>query len=90
MSTEAGVLLRAVQNGERLSMPQSRPMTTIGARVHELRVPDGDLTWRVVYRVDPDAIVIADVFAKKTSKTPKAVLNTCRTRYARYDANARG
>jgi predicted XRE-type DNA-binding protein len=30
---------------------------------------DEGLTWRIVYRVDPDAIVIAEVFAKKTAQT---------------------
>lgn len=34
---------------------------------HELRIVDQEVTWRIVYRVDPDAIVIAEVFAKKTA-----------------------
>jgi phage-related protein len=38
-----------------------------------------------VYRVDPDAIVIAEVFAKKTAKTPAAVLDACRRRLKEYD-----
>ena len=44
-------------------MPQSRAMTTVGPRCHELRVVDQQVTWRIIYRVDPDAIVIAEVFA---------------------------
>jgi phage-related protein len=81
----AGYLLRELQAGKGLSMPHSRPMPTIGARCHELRVIDEGVTWRIVYRVDPDAIVIADVFAKKTAKTPAAVLDACRRRLKEYD-----
>ncbi len=87
---EAGVLLRRLQRGDRLTLPHSRPMPTIGPRCHELRLPDADVTWRIVYRLDPDAIVIADVFAKKTQATPKAVLDTCRRRLRQYDDAVRG
>ena len=66
-------------------MPDSRPMPAIGARCHELRVVDEGVTWRIVYRVAPDAIVIGDVFAKKTAKTPAAVLDACRRRLKEYD-----
>ena len=55
---EAGFFLRQLQNGERLSMPTSRPMPSIGARCHELRIDDEHVTWRVVYRIDEDAILI--------------------------------
>jgi hypothetical protein len=51
----------ALQNNERLSMPHSRPMPSIGRRCHELRINDGDLSWRIVYRVDGRlAPVVAD------------------------------
>jgi len=83
--TETGVLLRRLQTGQTLSMPHSRPMPSIGRRVHELRVTDGDATWRVVYRIDVDAIVIADVFSKKTSATPKTVIEACKRRLKAYD-----
>jgi phage-related protein len=39
----------------------------------------------VIYRIDADAIVILDVFAKKTRATPKAVIATCRKRLKEYD-----
>ena len=42
-------------------MPHSRPMSIIGPRCHELRIPDATVTRRIVYRTDSDAIVIADV-----------------------------
>jgi phage-related protein len=82
---EAGFLLRKLQIGEKLSMPQSRPMPTIGRRCHELRITDKDVTWRVVYRIDTDAIVLLDVFEKKTSKTPKKVIDVCKDRLRDYD-----
>ncbi len=88
----AGVLLRRLQRGDTIAMPDSRPMPSIGARCHELRIDDAvaDKTWRVVYRLDPDAIVIADVFAKKTQRTPKRVLDNAKRRLRRYDQAAGG
>jgi phage-related protein len=82
---ETGFLLRRLQQGERLRMPQSRSMPSIGSRCHELRINDADTTWRLVYRIDPDAIVIAEVFAKKTEKTPKEVIEACKKRLKEYD-----
>ena len=83
---EAGLLLRQLQRGEKLSMPHSRPMPTIGRRCHELRVPDEDKTWRIVYRIDHDVIVILEVFAKKDRTTPRSVIDTCKKRIKDYDA----
>lgn len=52
----AGYLLRLLQRGETLSsMPESRPMPDVGPRCHELRIDDQNVTWRIVYRIDPDA-----------------------------------
>ncbi len=82
---ETGYLLRELQRGKSLSMPHSRPMPAVGERCHELRVIDKGVTWRIVYRVDPDAIVIVEVFAKKTAKSPAAVLDACRRRLKEYD-----
>ena len=45
----------------------------------------GDSTWRIVYRTDSDAVIIAEVFQKKTSQTPKRVISTCRARLREYD-----
>ncbi|MHB8837583.1 MAG: type II toxin-antitoxin system RelE/ParE family toxin [Gemmatimonadaceae bacterium] len=82
---EAGRLLRDLQNGALLVFPDSRPMPVIGARRHELRVCDATGAWRIVYRLDRDAVVIAAVFRKTTEKTPLAVMRTCRQRLRRYD-----
>jgi phage-related protein len=82
---EAGYLLRRLQQGYRLGMPQSRPMPIVGARCHEMRVVDAGVTWRIVYRIDADAIVIGEVFSKKTSTTPRSVIEVCRRRLREYD-----
>ena len=66
-------------------MPHSRPMPSIGARWHELRVNDRGRTWRIFYRLDPDSVVIAAVAEKKARKTPKSLLGLCRRRPAQYD-----
>jgi phage-related protein len=87
---EAGVLLRRLQQGETLSMPHSRPMSDVGPRCHELRVVDEDRTWRIIYRIDVDAIVIAEVFRKSTRQTPGHVIETCRRRFRMYDAATGG
>lgn len=55
-------------------MPHSRPMPEIGRRCHELRIVNGEHTWRIIYRLDPDAIVIVEVLSKKTRKTPPHVI----------------
>jgi phage-related protein len=81
----AGFLLRRLQRGDKLSMPHSRPMPTIGPRCHELRIVDGGSTWRIIYRADNDAVVIVEVFQKKTSKTPKRVISNSKTRLREYD-----
>ena len=83
---EAGLLLRRLQRGEALSMPHSRPMPSVGKRCHELRIDDTGRAWRIVYKLDPDAIVILAVFEKKTQRTPQRVLAACRRRLADYDA----
>jgi phage-related protein len=82
---EAGYLLRLLQQGAKLTMPHSRPMPSIGGGCHELRINDQSKTWRVIYRVDFDAVIIAEVFEKKTQQTPKNVLDTCHKRFSEYD-----
>ncbi|RYZ83293.1 MAG: hypothetical protein EOP06_20245 [Proteobacteria bacterium] len=61
-------------------------MQSIGAGVHELRINDEHETWRIIYRIDPDAILIAEVFSKKTQETPQNVIDACKSRFKRYDA----
>lgn len=40
-------------------------------------------------RVDSDAVVIVDVFSKKTRTTPSKVIQACRERLRRYDETTR-
>ncbi len=82
---EAGVLLRRLQKGDSLSLPYSRPMPSIGLRCHELRINDKEKNWRIIYRIDDDAIIVLDVFAKKTNKTPKDAIERCQKRLKVYD-----
>jgi len=86
---EAGLLLRRLQQGEKLSLPHSRPMSDIGSRCHELRVRDENRDWRIVYRIDEDRILIIEVFNKTTRQTPNSVVKVCQRRIADYD-RARG
>lgn len=84
---EAGGLLGRLQQGELIGLPHSRPMPSVGSRCHELRIQDEGRNWRIVYRIDADAIIV-DVFHKTTQKTPKHVIDTCQRRLTLYDAAA--
>ena len=82
---EAGYLLRLLQRGESISLPHSRPLSSIGSNCHELRINDVSGTWRMVYKVAVDAIVILEVFSKKTQSTPREVVDVCRKRLRLYE-----
>jgi phage-related protein len=84
---EMGMRLRDLQEGLKLSVPQSRPMPGIGPRCHELRVNDAEHAWRLVYRIDRAAIVVLEVFDKKEKKTPAQVIQSCKRRLAIYDGS---
>ena len=60
-------------------------MPEIGRHCHELRIEDQTQTWRIIYRVDPDAIIIAEVFDKKTKKTPPEVITISQKRLKAYE-----
>lgn len=83
---EAGSLVRLLQEGDSLGIPHSRVMPSIGPRCHELRVRDENRIWRIVYRIDSDAILIVEVFAKTTRKMPPSVISACRRRLSLFDA----
>jgi len=85
---EACFLLRQLQKGLHVSMPASRPMPLIGERCHELRINDKHSHWRIVYRIDTDAILILEVFSKKTGTTPKTIIDMCKQRIRQYDSIA--
>src|SRR4051812_28260607 len=82
---EAGTLLRLLQEGESLEFPAARPMPGIGPGCGELRVRDEEHNWRIIDRADPDAVVVVEIFQKKTRQTPKAVIDLCKKRFREYD-----
>lgn len=59
---EAGMLLRLLQEGVGLRMPQSEPLPDVGRRCGALRVRDADHNWRIMYRIDSDAILVLEVY----------------------------
>ncbi len=84
---ETGVLLRQLQESESLGLPHSRPMPSIGTHCYELRIRDADKNWRLIYRIDDDAILIVEVFNKTTRATPKNVIEVCKKRLIKYDTD---
>lgn len=81
---KAGILLRMLQAGVQLSLPQSRPLPVIGTRCHELRVRDGPLSWRIIYSLEIDAVVILAVTAKKRRTLSVKTISTCKNRLEAY------
>jgi len=49
-----------------------------------MRIVDQDATWRIMYFIDKDAVVILEVFVKKTRSTPKQVIDVCLARLKAY------
>ena len=82
------MLLRRLQRGETLAMPESRPMPTIGPRCHELRIDDTvqKKEWRIIYYVGNVAIAVLEAFAKDTRTTPDVVVRNCKRRLADFKA----
>jgi phage-related protein len=87
---ELGYRLRLLQEGITLAMPYSRPMKSIGKSCHELRVKDAGVNWRLVIRVDSDAIVVAGLFRKTAPQATRRLIVACRRRLSEYDAAAKG
>jgi phage-related protein len=83
---EAGFLLRQLQDGEKVNFPQAEPLPTVGSRCGALRIRDDKHSWRIMYRVDKDAVLILEVYAKKTTKIPDEVIARCKKRLKIYDA----
>lgn len=51
---------------------------------------DAQHNWRIVYRVDQDAVLVLEVYAKMTRKIPDEVLERCKRRLRQYDDPQRG
>ena len=83
------MLLRLLQEGERLGMPQAEPLPDVGSRCGALRVRDAEHNWRIMYRIDTDAVLVLEVYPKKTRKIPDEVIERCRQRLKLYDADVK-
>ena len=86
---EAGDLLRLLQEGVRLGMPQAEPLPIVGPRCGALRVRDGEHNWRIMFRIDPDTVLVLEVYAKKTRTIPQEVIDRCKKRLKAYDEIAK-
>jgi phage-related protein len=51
-----------------------------------LRVRDAEHNWRVIYRVDSDAVLVVEVYPKKPRAIPAEVIERCKKRLKQYDA----
>ncbi len=64
-------------------------MPSIGPACHEVRFTDENSIWRVIYHIGPTAIVVLDIFQKKTNRTPEGVIEDCRRRPRKFQADRR-
>lgn len=87
---EAGFILRRLQKGSDVGMPQARTMPSVGRRCRELRIRDESKSWRIMVRIDEDVIVVVNVFEKKARTTSAKVIAVCRSRLKRYDEITKG
>ena len=80
------MLLRLLQEGERLGMPHAEPLPDVGRRCGALRVRDAQHNWRIMFRIDSDALLVLEVYPKTTRKIPDEVIERCQQRLKQYDA----
>lgn len=78
-----GFLLRRLQQGHLLREPVSRKLRS-NPSVFELRVPDGQRSWRLIYYTGPDEVVVLALFQKSSRKTPRQELGRSLDRLNRY------
>jgi phage-related protein len=72
-------------NEAKISGRRNQGRCPASAHCHELRVRDRNKNWRIIYRIDEDAIVIVEVFNKTTRTTPQEVIANCQRRLRMYD-----
>lgn len=77
---EAGHQIDLVQKGQ--EPDDSKPMTSVGKGVKEIRIRDDSGAFRVIYVAKfRDAVYVLHCFQKKTQKTSKADLDLAAKRY---------
>ena len=68
----------------------NKPLAWLKGEVKTPPFSAEDQTWRIVYHVATDAVVILEVFSKKTAATPNEVLTNCKKRLVAYIRAASG
>jgi len=72
-----GQAILDLQKGEKLSMPLSRPVKSVGLGVEEIRVKDSHGIYRVLYLTRmKDRIIVFHAFVKKTQRIPQKEIKT--------------
>jgi len=80
----------AARRGEIPAVLAHGAQPDFGKGCHELRIVDETRTWRIVYGIEADAIVILEVFSKTTRTTPRSIMRICRKRLEQYRLAASG
>ena len=78
---ELGKAIYELQVGVKLTYPVSKPISSVGKGVEELRIKDATGAYRVFYLAKfEETILIFHAFQKKTQKTPLKEINVGRKR----------
>ena len=76
-----GQAILELQRGEKLSMPLSRPVKSVGPGVKEIRSKDSNGIYRTFYLARmKDRIIVFHAFIKKTKKTPEKEIKIAQKR----------
>lgn len=67
-------------------MPQAEPLPEVGRGCGALRIRDAQHNWRIMYRIDSDAVLILEVYSKKTQRIPDEVIRRCKQRIKQYES----
>jgi len=60
-------------------------MATREARILSARrIKDKDKTWRIIYHIADDVIVVLEVFSKKSKETPKYIKENSKKRLKEF------
>lgn len=78
---ELGKYIYQLQLGQKLAMPVSRPMPSVGLGAYEIRVRDEAGIYRVFYFLKvKDKVLVFHAFTKKTQATPKGEIRLGKSR----------
>lgn len=78
---ELGKAILDLQHGAKLTMPLSKPMSSVAVGVEELRIKDASGIYRVFYFTrSAKGIIVFHAFVKKAQKTPRNEIELGRKR----------